>query len=98
MNIEEQNAEKLWRYLKIQDEHLLIRISSLNDKTERVLIVEKDEGGELRFDDVKIPPSGFNEWVKEYKQPFTLVQQRDENGCFFVPDINKWIMDEQIDY
>lgn len=97
MNIEEQKAEKLWRHLKIQDEHLLIRISR-PDKTERVLIVQDDGKGGLLFAYVEIPPAGFNKWVSEYMQPFTLVQQRNVDGCFFVPDIEEWVRDEEIDY
>jgi hypothetical protein len=34
----------------------------------------------------------------EYGQPFTLVQQRNEDGCFYIPDIDEWLRDEEIDY
>ncbi len=93
MDNDELKARKLWQHLKIQDEHLLIRIG-----TERVLIVSEDGSGGLLFAYVKTPQDGFGKWIREYKQPFTLVQQRNENGCFCVPDIDEWVRDEKIDY
>ena len=97
MNKDTKKAERLWQYLKIQDEHLLIRVSN-PDNTERVLIVCDEGNGVLQFAYAEIPPNGFNKWIMEYRQPFTLVQQRNENGCFYVPDINEWVRDKEIDY
>lgn len=98
MNKDKQRAEKLWRHLKIQGEHLLIRVSNPDTSSEKVLIVCDDGNGELKFAYAETPPDGFNKWIMEYRQPFTLVQQRNENGCFFVPDIEEWIRDEETDY
>lgn len=98
MENDKQKAEKLWHYLKIRDEHLLIRTQDKNDKTEKILIVTDEGSGELHYAYVKIPPAGFRKWIEEYGQPFTLVQQRNEDGCFFVPDIEQWVMDEEADY
>ena len=98
MNKDTEKAERLWRHLKIQDERLLIRVSNTGTDTERVLIVCNDAEGGLQFAYAEIPPDGFDKWVMEYGQPFTLVQQRDENGCFFIPDIDEWTRDEEADY
>lgn len=98
MENDKQKAERLWHYLKIRDEHLLIRTQDKNDKTERVLIVMDKGSGELHYAYAEIPPDGFRKWIEEYGQPFTLVQQRDEDGCFFVPDIEQWLRDEETDY
>lgn len=98
MNKDTEKAEKLWRHLKIQDEHLLIRVNNPSTNIEEVLIVCNEGNGGLRFANVEIPPDGFNKWIVEYKQPFTLVQQRNDNGCFYIPDIDEWLRDEEIDY
>jgi hypothetical protein len=98
MNKDTEKAERLWRHLKIQDEHLLIRVSNPGTNTERVLIVCDEGSGGLQFAYAEIPPNGFNKWIMEYGQPFTLVQQRNEDGCFYIPDIDEWLRDEEIDY
>lgn len=98
MENDKQKAKKLWHYLKIRDEHLLIRTQDKNDKTEKILIVTDEGSGKLHYAYVEIPPAGFRKWIEEYGQPFTLVQQRNEDGCFFVPDIERWVMDEEADY
>lgn len=98
MNSDEEKAERLWKHLKIQDECLLVRISNRDKGTEKVLIACDDGNGGLHFEYAEIPPDGFGKWISDYGQPFTLVQQRDVNGCFFMPDINDWIRDEEADY
>lgn len=97
MNNEKEKAQRLWHYLKIQDEHLLIRTTNPDDNSERLMTVCEDGEGGLRFAYVEIPPEGFNRLISDYGKPFTLVQQRNGDGLFFVPDINEWIRDEEID-
>ena len=98
MNNEEENAKRLWQHLKIQDEHLIIRTGSSDNNTEKVIIVDDEGDGRLHISHIDIPTSGFKKWIEEYGRPFTLVQQRDENGKFIIPDIDEWIRDEEIDY
>ena len=91
-------AERLWRHLQIRDEYLLIRISGPDGNAEGVMVICDDGYGGIETAYVSIPPDGFDKWISEYKQPFTLVQQRNKDGCFIIPDINEWKADEELDY
>ncbi len=102
MKEDELKIQKLWRYLKIQDEHLIIRVSDHKNQTEDLLVVYRLPEDGLAYNRIKWSKDCHGDspigWLMSYGKPFRLIQQRNENGDFVIPDVDEWIAEQESDY
>lgn len=95
MDSKKQNIIKLWQYLDIQDEHLIVQVGN-----EELLLICKNDHGELISTHINLRNANttLTEWIAQHGHPFILIRQRNKNGTFIIPDTDKWKIDEESDY
>lgn len=84
--------QRLWEYLGIQDDEILI-VRSYNKETKReeYLIVKKSLDGLKITTEVDLPELKAD-------QPFQLIQQLDSEGHYVIPSVDQMIQDKLCDY
>ena len=90
---EKLKIERLWHYLQIQDELLIIQVQNSSEGTNEYLIVEMTNG-ELQIN------TANNDDVQSLfmKKNLRIISQRDETGKYIIPDVEQIILDEEMDY
>ena len=84
--------QKLWQYLGIQDDEILIvRRYHSSKGNDEFLIVESNHG-ELKISTTPNMPE------LRVDRPFHLIQQLDSAGKYIIPSVNQLIQDEVSDY
>lgn len=84
--------QRLWEYLGIQDDEILI-VRSYNQETKEddYLIVEKSLDGLKITTEAKMPELKAD-------RPFQLIQQLDSDGHHIIPSVDQMIQDKLSDY
>lgn len=84
--------QKLWQYLKIQDDEVLIvQFYNQTNGCDEFLVTENADG-KLKthiIDSLQIP---------NINKPFRLIQQLDSSGKHIIPDVDRIKRDERADY
>ena len=84
--------QRLWEYLDIQDDELLIvRSYSHETKDDEFIIVEKGSDGLKITTEVNMPALTTG-------RPFQMIQQRDSKGHYVIPSVEQMIQDKLSDY
>ena len=85
--------ERLWHYLQIQDELLVIQVQNTFGDTDEYLIVE-NINNELQIN------TANNDDVQDFfmKKNLRIIRQRDEAGKYIIPDVVQIIHDKEVDY
>lgn len=94
-----QKIEKLVRYLNVTEGELLI-VREDTESTEDFIIasVEHEKITKTKVVFKKGTKNRQTEFLSSLDKPFTLVQQRNRNGMFYIPDVEDWKKDEEVDY
>ena len=83
---------QLWRYLKIQDnEILIVRAYNQSKETDEFFVTETTDNGLQTTTTANMPELRVD-------RPFRLIQQRDSSGKYIIPSVKQLIRDELIDY
>ena len=89
---EKLKIERLWHYLQIQDELLIIQVQN-NEDIGKYLIVEMTNGK------LQINTANENEVHNIIMENnVRIIRQRDENGNYIIPDVEQIIRDKNMDY
>lgn len=90
---EKSKIERLWHYLQIQDELLVIQVQNTFGDTDEYLIVE-NINNELQIN------TANNDDVQDLfmKKNLRIIRQRDETGKYIIPDVEQIIHDKEVDY
>lgn len=84
--------QKLWQYLKIQDDEVLIvQFYNQTNGCDEFLVTENADG-KLKthiIDSLQIP---------NINKPFRLIQQLDSSGKHIISDVDRIKRDERADY
>lgn len=89
---EKLKIERLWHYLQIQDELLIIQVQN-NEDIGKYLIVEMTNGK------LQINTANENEVHNIIMENnVRIIRQRDENGNYIIPDVEHIIRDKNMDY
>lgn len=84
--------QQLWRYLKVQDDEILIVQSYNHAKNSDEFIVAEMFGDKLIVNvENRMPDLSVD-------KPFRLIQQLDSSGRHMIPLVEQMKRDEQIDY
>lgn len=88
----EDDIKRLWRYLNIQDNTtLIIKVYDLDRKADVAVVVTRANGTfNIEIADT-IPELDNN-------MDFYLIEQRDSNGKYIIPPVERIIQDEKDDY
>lgn len=88
---ENLKIKKLWHYLQIQDELLIIQVHNSSIGKDEYLIVEMvdDEPQISKVDDIQCIYT---------KNNLRIIRQRDESGNYIIPDVEQIIHDKNMDY
>lgn len=88
---ENLKIKKLWHYLQIQDELLIIQVHNSSINKDEYLIVEMVENEpQIRaVDDIQCMYA---------KNNLRIIRQRDESGNHIIPDVEQIIHDKNMDY
>ena len=81
---------KLWHYLKIQDELLVIQVHNSSIGTDEYLVVEMKDG--------ELQTHAVNELHNVHTENIRIVSQRGKDGKFEIPDVDEIIREKDIDY
>lgn len=83
---------KLWKYLRIQDnEVLIIRFSKPSDGTDEYIVVKKEGNG--------LDISTSDTWPEaEIGDMWHKISQKDSNGRYVIPSVDDMIAEEEADY
>lgn len=90
MNIH-ASIKKLWNYLKIQDEVLIVQVYNEQTNDVEYIMAEMDEG-ELSISIV----DKFDQ--EAFKKPYRLIKQRGAQGTFEIPLVEQLENDRIADY
>lgn len=90
---EKIKIERLWHYLQIQDELLVIQVQNMFGDTDKYLIVE-NINNELQIN------TANNDDVQDLfmKKNLRIIRQRGETGKYIIPDVEQIIHDKEEDY
>lgn len=88
---EKLKIRKLWHYLQIQDELLIIQVHNSSSGIDEYLVVEMLDG-ELKTSTVSDIQSIRTE------KGLRIISQRDESGKFVIPDADRIIHERSMDY
>ena len=89
---EKLKIERLWHYLQIQDELLIIQVQN-NEDIGKYLIVEMTNGK------LQINTANENEVHNIIMENnVRIIRQRDENSNYIIPDVEQIIRDKNMDY
>lgn len=80
--------EQLWRYLRIQDEVLIIQVYNPDKHSDEYLIAEMANGELAVTTSSELP----------LDRPFRMIQQRGQDGRHKIPSVEQLINDQEIDY
>ena len=88
---EKLKIKKLWHYLQIQDELLVIQVHNSSTGVDEYLIVE------MKNDELLIHTVNDIQNLCMEKN-LRIIRQRDETGKHIVPDVEQILHDKNIDY
>lgn len=88
---EKLKIKRLWHYLQIQDELLIIQVHNSSIGKDEYLIVDMVDG------EPQIHTADDIQSVCVKKQ-LRIVRQRDESGNLTIPDVDQIIHDKNMDY
>lgn len=81
---------KLWHYLKIQDELLVIQVHNSSAGTDEYLAVE------MINDELQIHVVNGLQDVRT--ENLRIIRQRGKDGKFEIPDVDEIVRDKDMDY
>lgn len=86
------NIVRLWRYLNIQDDTTLIVKAYLPERGKDVAIVATGTQGELNIEVSDTFPA------LDENMDFHIIEQRDSDGRYVIPSVERMIQDKNTDY